>query len=106
MITLAIHYTLDPNKLADFEAYVGDLPPQIERAGGTVIGYYLPTKIAGPTNAALGLIGFADLTSYQRYRDKLGCDPAAVANVRRAEQSGCIVNEDRAIVRRFPDQAT
>ena len=106
MITLAIHYTLDPNKLADFETYVGDLPPQIERAGGTLIGYYLPTKLAGPTNAALGLIGFADLASYAGYRDKLARDPEAAANVQRAEQSGCILHEDRAFVRRFPDQAT
>ena len=56
MITLCIRYTLDPHKLTDFEAYARALGPQIERCGGKVAGYYLPTKLAGPTNSALGLI--------------------------------------------------
>ncbi len=47
MITLAICYTVDHNKLAEFEAYVRALPAHIER-GGKCIGYYLPTKLAGP----------------------------------------------------------
>jgi hypothetical protein len=46
MITLAIRYTIDPNKLAAFETYVRALPEQIERCGGKVVGYYLPTKLA------------------------------------------------------------
>ena len=101
MIILAIRYTIDPNRLADFEVYVRELPSQIARSGGTFIGYYLPTKIAGPTNAALGLIGFNDLAAYERYREQLARDPEAAANVRRAEQSGCILNEDRAFVRQL-----
>ncbi len=52
MMTLCIRYTLDANKLADFEAYAQSLRKPIERCGGTFVGYYLPTKIAGPTNAA------------------------------------------------------
>lgn len=102
MITLAIRYTLDANKLADFEAYIRELAPQIERCGGRFVGYYLPTKLAGPTNAALGLIDFADLAAYERYRENLGKDAGAVANVRRAEAAGCILNEDRAFMRRCP----
>jgi hypothetical protein len=54
MMTLCIRYTLDVNKLADFEAYAQSLRKPIERCGGTYVDYYLPTKIAGPTNAALG----------------------------------------------------
>ena len=52
MLTLCIRYTLDTRKIADFEAYVAKLPDQIARAGGNLIGYYLPTKFAGPTNMA------------------------------------------------------
>jgi len=98
MITLSIRYTLDANKLADFETYVRALPSQIERCGGKFIGYYLPTKPAGPTNVALGLIDFPDLAAYEQYRQKLASDPEAAENVRRAEAAGCILNEDRAFV--------
>ena len=101
MIILVIRYTIDPNRLAEFEAYVSELPPQITRCGGTFIGYFLPTKIAGPTNAALGLIGFSDLAAYERYREGIARDPEAAANLRRAEQSGCILNEDRGFMRRL-----
>ena len=101
MITLAIRYTLDPNKLGDFETYARALPPQIERSGGKCAGYYLPTKLAGPTNTALGLIDFPDLGAYERYRERLAADPEAAENVRRAEAAGCILNEDRAFIRRI-----
>ena len=99
MVTLCIRYTLDANKLADFEAYARALPAQIERAGGKVAGYYLPTKLAGPTSTALGLIDFADLAAYEAYRGKLAADPEAAQNLRRAEAAGCILNEERSFIR-------
>src|SRR5262249_5431376 len=46
MITLCIRYTLDANKLADFEAYAKSVAGPIERSGGKVAGYYVPTKFA------------------------------------------------------------
>ena len=100
MITLAIRYTLDPNKLAAFETYVRALPEQIERCGGKFVGYYLPTKFAGPTNQALALIDFPSLAAYEQYRAALLTDAAAAELARRADQSGCILVEDRAILRR------
>ena len=100
MMTLCIRYTLDANKLADFETYAQSLRKPIERCGGTYVGYYLPTKIAGPTNVALGLIDFPDLAAYERYRDRLGSDPDGVESVRRATAAGCILNEDRSFIRR------
>jgi NIPSNAP len=100
MMTLCIRYTLDVNKLADFEAYARSLRKPIERCGGTYVDYYLPTKIAGPTNAALGLIDFPSLAAYEAYRAELLSDPDAVECLRRAEAAGCILNEDRAFLRR------
>jgi hypothetical protein len=102
MMTLCIRYTLDANKLADFEAYVRALPQPVERCGGKFVGYYLPTKIAGPTNTALGLIDFPDLAAYERYRERLLSDKEAVESLCRAEAAGCILNEDRSFVRRVP----
>ena len=60
MITLCIRYTLDTSKLAEFEAYARSVAAPIERSGGKVVGYYAPTKFAGPTNSALSLIDFVN----------------------------------------------
>ena len=103
MMTLCIRYTLDANKLADFETYARALPRPIERCGGKFVAYYLPTKVAGPTNTALGLIEFPNLATYERYREKLLADPDAVESLRRADAAGCILNEERSIVRRIPE---
>jgi hypothetical protein len=100
MITLCIRYTLDANKLAEFERYAESLRGPVERCGGTYVAYYLPTKIAGPTNTALGLIDFPDLASYEGYREKLAADRDSVESVARAAAAGCILNEDRSIMRR------
>ena len=99
-ITLCIRYTLDASKLADFETYAGNLAAPIERSGGTLIGYYSPTRFAGPTNIALALIDFASLAAYERYREVLAADPGNIEALRRAGQSGCILVEDRSFVQR------
>jgi len=102
MITLAIRYTLDANKLADFEAYAATLQRPLARCGGSLVGYYLPTKFAGPTNVALALIDFPSLAAYEQYREKLASDPAASDCLRRVESAGAILIEDRAFLRRVP----
>lgn len=103
MITLCIRYTLNPAKLAEFETYARALAAPVERCGGKFIAYYLPTKIAGPTNEALGLIDFPDLATYERYREKLLSDPGAVECLRQVEAAGSILNEDRSFIRRVPE---
>jgi NIPSNAP len=99
MITLCIRYTLDPAKLADFDAYAQALRRPILRCGGSSVAYYLPTKLAGPTNFALGLIAFPDLAAYEQYREKLAVDPEGVECLHRAEAAGCILVEDRSFLR-------
>jgi len=100
MITLCIRYEIDQNKHCDFEQYARAWPEPIRRCGGDLIGYFLPTKFAGPTNSALALISFPDLTAYEKYRGALMQDRAAVENVARVEKSDCIRNEERSYVRR------
>lgn len=100
MITLCIRYTVDMHKLADFEKYARTWPEPIRRCGGELVGYYLPTKIAGPTNFALALINIPNLAAYERYRDALMRDSDAKANVEFAERSGCIWVEDRSIMQK------
>ena len=98
MITLCIRYTLDRHKLAEFEAYARTWAGPVERGGGRLVGYYLPTKLAGPTNIALALIDFPDLATYERYRALLLADPAVVENVRRIDEAGAILIEDRSFL--------
>ena len=63
MYTLCIRYTLDPNRLKHFREYVEHELQAIRNAGGKIVGYWLPTDYAGPTNVAYGLIDFLTLAS-------------------------------------------
>jgi uncharacterized protein (DUF1330 family) len=100
MITLCIRYTLDTRKLADFEVYARSVAAPIERCGGKIVGYYSPTKFAGPTNTALSLIDFPSLAAYEQYREALASDPEHVEVARRAEQAGLVLVEDRSFLQR------
>ena len=100
MITVCIRYTIDIQKTAEFERYARNWSEPIRRCGGELVGYFLSTKIAGPTNFALALIDFPSLAAYEKYRDALMRDPDAKANVEFANQCGCILLEDRSILQR------
>jgi len=100
MITLCIRYTLEARKRSDFELYARGLTKVVPRCGGELVGYWLPTKFAGPTNFALALINFPDLAAYEQYRERLGRDLDFVEALKRADASGCILVEDRAFLER------
>ena len=100
MITLCIRYTLNPNKMRDFESYVDAELGPIRRSGGEVVGYFLPTDFGGPTNEALGLIDFQTLAEYERYRSTLANDGEHKENISRLEQSGAIVAMNRSLIKR------
>ena len=98
MITVCIRYTIDMNTHADFEQYARDWTKVIPRCGGELLGYFLPTRAAGPTNIAYALINFADLPAYERYRESLMNDQDAKQNFTFAQHSGCIQIEERSIL--------
>jgi hypothetical protein len=98
MITLRIRYTIEARKRPDFERYARRLTKIVPRCGGALVGYWLPTRFAGPTNEALALISFPSLAAYEQYRERLAGDPDNVEAIQHAEQSGCILVEDRAIL--------
>jgi NIPSNAP len=76
MLTLYLRYTFDPNKRLAYEAYVAVEMEPITRSGDNIIGYFLPTDYAGPTNEAHGLIEFPSPASYEQYRHILAADTA------------------------------
>ena len=100
MITLCIRYTLDAAKVADFTTYAQGVAGPIERCGGKVVGYFAPTKFAGPTNVGLSLIEFPSLAAYERYRETLAADPEHTEVARRVGQAGAVLVEDRSFVQR------
>lgn len=101
MVTLCIRYIIDTRKHRDFEEYASHWPGPIRRCGGDLIGYFLPTKSGGPTNVALALIEFPSVAAHEDYRTVLLRDPEAQANFARAEQSGCILSEERSFLQRI-----
>jgi hypothetical protein len=100
MLTLYLCYTFDPNQRAAYDAYVAAEMEPITRSGGNIIGYFLPTDYAGPTNQAHGLIEFPSLASYETYRHVLADDAAHKKNNAELEKSGAVVSIVRSIVKR------
>jgi hypothetical protein len=98
VLTLYIRYTIDMNKLAEFETYLKGLIAPVARCGGTPAGYFLPTKFAGPMNAAIGLTDFPDWASYGAFRDKMAVDAEGIEVRRRVDATGAILGEDRSFL--------
>ena len=59
MITLCIRYEIATTNHSDFEKYARAWPEPIRRCGRDLVGYFLPTKFAGPANTALALIALS-----------------------------------------------
>ena len=71
--------------------------------GGIPAGYYLPTKIAGPMNAAIGLTDFPSLSADATFREKMAADTEGLEIRRRVEASGAILNEERSFLSCVPE---
>lgn len=106
MFTLCIRYTINPNKLAAFKAYAEAEQCAIRRSGGKIVGYFLPTDFAGPTDIAYGLIDFLTLASYEQYRRALAEDSDHQKNAAELERSGAIVALNRSIIERIGTEKT
>jgi len=104
MITLVIRYTINPNKLADFTHYVAAELGPIRQSGGKILGYFLPTDFAGPTNEALGLIDIPNLAEYEKYRKALAEDPEHKKNAAKLQESGAVLAMNRSLIQRFGEQ--
>jgi hypothetical protein len=100
MITLCIRYKFNPDRITDVSEYFETEQRVMERSGGKIVGYFLPTDFAGPTDQAIGLIDLRSLAAYEEYRKRLADDPEHKANVARLEQSGAGVAMDRSFIRR------
>jgi NIPSNAP len=100
VITLHLRYTIDPNKLADFRRYAEAEQKAITESGGNILGYFLPTDFAGPTNEAIGVIDVGTLAEYETYRAKLAAHPLHKKNATALERSGALLSIIRSLIQR------
>src|ERR1700722_9608866 len=101
MITVCIRYTIDIHKHGEFEQYARNWPEPIRRCGGELLGYFLPTRMAGGTNIGYAFINFASLAEYEKYREALMDDAGAKENFAFADRSGCILIEERSVLQQI-----
>ena len=95
-LTCCIRYVINPFQRDAFEAYARAWLTIIPAQGGDLIGYFLPHE--GTNNIALAMIAFDSLAAYEAYRDRLRVDPAAMSNIRMAQQQRYILEETRTFL--------
>ncbi len=102
MITLYIRYKFNPDKIAGIKDYFDNEQRVIERSGGKIVGYFMPTDFAGPNDEAIGLIDIPSVSVYEDYRRRLADDPEHKANVAALGESGATVSMVRSFIQRVP----
>jgi hypothetical protein len=104
MITLYIRYKFNPDKISGIKAYFENEQRVIERSGGKIVGYFMPTDFSGPNDEAVGLIDIPSVSVYEDYRRRLADDPEHKVNVAALGESGATVSMVRSFIQRVPVQ--
>lgn len=112
LITCYVRYTIDPDKLSEFEHYARVWMRLIEKYGGTHHGYFVPGESppnatfsfpgigeAGPDNIAVALFSFPTVEAYERYRGEVADDPECDVVTRRFEETKCFTQYERTFMR-------
>ncbi len=97
MITCSLTYTIDPEKIAEFETYAKAWIHIVNRMGGTHHGYWLPHE--GPNDIAYAHFSFPSLADYEDYRIRLLDDAECQAAIAHAANTKCILRYDRSFTR-------
>jgi hypothetical protein len=96
VLTCFIRYEIDPQQREAFREYAERWATIIPRCGGDLVGYFLPHE--GTNDVAYGLIAFASLADYERYRTTLKADPEGCANFEFARSRRLILRERRTFL--------
>jgi hypothetical protein len=102
MFTLCIRYTIDPNRLKHFRDYVEHELEAIRNAGGKIVGCWLPTDYAGPTNIARA-DRFFDARVLRTVSQSAGRRSPPQRNADELTCSGAIITMERSIIERCSD---
>ena len=95
-ITCFIRYQIDPRQHETFRQYAQNWLRIIPKCGGQLLGYFLPYE--GTNDIAYGLIAFADLAAYERYRARIKTDDEGRDNFAFAHTRGFIIREERSFL--------
>ena len=111
MITCFIRYTIDPEKLSDFEHYAQTWMRLIEKYGGTHHGYFVPGEAPpnaafsfagigeeGPPNVAVALFSFPSIEAYEKYRRDVANDSDCLAEARHRNETKCFTKYERTFL--------
>ncbi|HYX28334.1 MAG TPA: NIPSNAP family protein [Pyrinomonadaceae bacterium] len=112
MISCFIRYTINPEKIADFEQYARAWMRLIEKYGGTHHGYFVPDESppsapfsfarigeAGPTNIAIALFSFPDVAAYEKYRREVANDPECLTETLHRDETQCFTKYERTFLK-------
>lgn len=97
MITCFIRYTIDPDKLPQFEIYAKKWIALVRRLGGTHHGYLMPSE--GANNIALAFFSFPSFAAYEQYRADMAVDPECQAAMEYYRQTRCFLSYERSFFR-------
>ena len=97
MITCYLRYTIDPDKLAEFEVYARLWIPLVEKFGGKHHGYLLPSE--GASNIALCFFSFDSLAAYEVYRAASAADAECKAAMEYYRATKCYFSYERSFFR-------
>ncbi|HLW75442.1 MAG TPA: NIPSNAP family protein [Bryobacteraceae bacterium] len=95
-ITCIIRYQIDPFQRDAFKKYAETWGRAIPRAGGHLVGYFLPYE--GTNDVAWALVAFPSLAAYEQYKQRLKSDPEATENFAFARSKRFILREERNFV--------
>lgn len=96
-VVCLIRYQIDPFQREHFQQYAEHWGRIIPSCGGDLIGYFLPHE--GTNDIAMALIGFANLASYEAYRERLRANAEGAANFAFAQEHRFILREERMFLR-------
>ena len=95
LITCFIRYTINPERLDDFELYAQVWMRLIERYGGTHHGYFVPGD-----DLPSAAFSFPSVEAYENYRRDVKQDPECAEITHHFEQTKCFTNYERVFMRR------
>ena len=97
MVTCFLKYTIDPDKVIEFEHYGRLWIDLVNAMGGRHHGYLLPHE--GANNIAYASFSFPSLADYEQYRHQIPASPACQEALEYARSTRCIVSYERSFMR-------
>jgi len=112
VITCFIRYTVEMDKLAEFELYARVWMRLIEKYGGRHHGYFVPGEAPpsapfsfpglgedGPDNVAVAMFSFPNVEAYEKYRREVSSDPECIAITKVRDETQCFTKYERTFMR-------